>query len=724
MEHNNESSGAANAPRISIAPKEWTNAPSVMTLKQDLAEAKQAHDAQMLKINGWLDNLNITGSAIIDVPKGYSRVQPKLIRKQAEWRYASLSEPFLATEDLYTLSPVTWEDTEAANQNALILNNQMNTKLHKQKFVDRYVRSVVDEGTAIIKLSWEYSEEEIVVQKPIVEYSVNMELAPLHEELHQMMQDNPTAYEAEVPEELRLAHEESMRTQQPLEANILGYEDVKEIKVLRNQPGLEICNARDITVDPSCRGDLDKAGFIIHTFESSISELKKDGKYSNIDDINVDANSPLLSHDSDFVDDTGNFEHKDTPRKVVVVYEYTGFYDMTGKGVTVPFIAAWVGDVLIRMSATPFPDKKLPYVFVAALPVKNSLYGEPDGELLVDNQKVIGAVTRGMLDIMGRSANGQMGVRKDALDAVNRRKFMSGRDYEYNGNVDPRMAFYMHASPEIPNSAQWLLQQQNIDAESMSGVKAFSSGINSGALGQVATGITGAIDAAGKRETGLLRRLADGMIEVGRKIISMNAEFLEDEEIVRITNDSFVAIRREDLGGNFDIRMDISTIEEDNTKAQELSFMMQTLGGSFDIGLLKIILRDIARLRKMPELAKEIEKYAPEPDPIAQEIQQLEVEKLKAEIMEIQSRAMDNQSGAVLKDAKTDTEQAKVGQLSSQTDKQNLDFIEQESGVKQERDKELQGEQARGNMELERVKQNFARENESVSQLRQYLSGK
>ena len=132
-----------------------------------------------------------------------------------------------------------------------------------------------------------------------------------------------------------------------------------------------------------------------------------------------------------------------------------------------PFVATWVGQTLIRLEENPFPDKKIPFVFVSLLPKRKSVYGEPDGELLIDNQKIIGAVTRGMIDIMGKSANGQTGYRKDALDATNKRKFQMGKDYEYNGGVDPRLAFHMHTFPEIPASAQFMLQQQNFDAESL-----------------------------------------------------------------------------------------------------------------------------------------------------------------------------------------------------------------------------------------------------------------
>jgi len=45
--------------------------------------------------------------------------------------------------------------------------------------------------------------------------------------------------------------------------------------------------------------------------------------------------------------------------------------------------------------------------------------------------------------------------------------------------------------------------------------------------------------------------------------------------------------------------------------------------------------------------------------------------------------------------SKAQTEGTKQGLNSSTTDLKNLDFVEQESGVKQERDLQKQGEQAR-----------------------------
>jgi len=334
--------------------------------------------------------------------------------------------------------------------------------------------------------------------------------------------------------------------------------------------------------------------------------------------------------------------------------------------------------------------------------------------LLEDNQNIIGAVTRGMIDVMGRSANGQIGSRKDALDVTNKRKFNRGQDYEFNATVDPKQAFHMHTFPEIPQSAGLMLQLQNAEAESLTGVKAFHTGIGSQAYGDVATGIRGALDAASKRELDILGRLADGMAQIGRKIVSMNAEFLSDEEVIRVTDKDFVAIQRDGLAGNYDLKVMVTTAESDNKKAEELAFMLQTLGNNQDPEITKLIQVEIARLRKMPELAQRLEDYQPQPDPIAIRKAELENELLQAQINEANSQAQENMAEANLDNSRAAKEQSSARNMDSKTDLQDLDFVEKESGVTQERDLQKTNQQAKGNMALKAFENNLP-DNSSAS---------
>lgn len=693
---------------------DWVNAPSLRDLKQHLEDARANHDDQKTRIDGWLDHYHVRGNAVPKLPEGSSKIQPKLIRKQAEWRYPALSEPFLSTSDLFNIKPISWEDRKAAQQNALVLNNQWNTKLNKVAFIDEYVRTGVEEGTIIVKVAWIAEEKEVEEEVPIVHFQFDQSFGPVLQQLDQMKHLSPSQYATDVPDETKQAYEYSIQQQAPYRPIVTGSQTVTKTRLVRNQPTVEICDYRNVYIDPTAKGKICDANFIVYSFETSLSELKKDGRYKNLDKIDVGNNAPLNEPDHASEATRNNFNLNDKPRAKFVVYEYWGTWDIDKTGEVQQIVAAWVGNQLIRMEKNPYPDGALPFVLVQYLPVRRSNYGEPDGALLEDNQKIIGAVTRGMVDLMGKSANAQTGSRKDALDLTNRRKFANGEDYEFNPGVNPQEAFYMHKFPEIPQSAPLMLQMQQQEAESMTGVKSFSQGMTGNSLGDVAAGVRGALDSASKRETAILRRLAEGVIEIGRKIIAMNAMFLSEEEVVRVTNEEFVKVRRDDLAGNFDLDLSISTAEEDDAKARDLGFLLQTVGPQEDPMVRRMILADICRLRKMPDLAQKLEAYEPQPDPFQQQMQELELAEKQATINLLNAQAAAAGSNAQLHQVKAGTEQVKQGHIQADTDQKNLDFVEQESGVKQARELEKQQQNAQQQAALRAVDHHFSQKEQST----------
>ena len=681
----------------------WKNPPKLDELKSDLSSALSDHDRHITKVNTWLDNLNITGSAKIDNGKKRSNIQPKLILKQAEWRKAALTEPFFSTDDLFNAEPITYEDKKAAVQNALVLNKQFNTDIDKNKFITDYVHTLVEEGTAIVRTGWNYIEELTQEEVQDFEFIPSQDTAYLQklQELAQGKQDDPINFSQTVPQEFQQALELSIQYGTPMFPQNIGSHIETTEKVIKNCPTVEVINFNDAIIDPSCRGDIDKAQFFIYRFETDMSDLQKAGIYSNLEKIDTEF-SENITTDS-YNREQYSFNFKDKPRQKLIAYEYWGYWDIDGSGIVKPIVVTWVNNVIIRQEDNPFPHKKLPFVLVQYIPVRQSIYGVPDGEFLEDNQKIIGAVTRGMIDLMGRSANAQQGVRKDALDVTNKRKFDKGEDYEFNPNAHPSEAFHMSQYPEIPSSAEYMLNLQNMEAESITGVKSFSQGIGGQSLGNVAVGVRGALDAASKRELSIARRLADGLVKIARQIVSMNSEFLSEEEVIRITNEEFVTVRRDDLAGNIDIRISISTAEVDEQKAQELSFMLQTMGNTMPQDFSQMILVEIAKLRKMPDLAKKIEKYQPTPPP-PDPLQEAQLQLLQAQIQEIQAKIAEHQAQAQLEYAKIATEQSKAKQLSSLADKTDLDFINDESGIAHQRAIETAQAQAQGNIALEQVK--------------------
>ena len=200
----------------------------------------------------------------------------------------------------------------------------------------------------------------------------------------------------------------------------------------------------------------------------------------------------------------------------------------------------------------------------------------------------------------------------------------------------------------------------------------------------------------------ILRRIAKGISEVGEKFIAMNAEFLSDKEVIRVTNRQYIPINREDLKGNFDLKVDIATAEIDNEKAQDLGFMLQTIGPNLDPTLTTSILAEIADLKRMPALAEKLRQWRPQPDPAAEQMKQLQLQEQQLKNQKLQSEIALNQ--AKMQDLQTNT------QISAMDAQQEFD------GTKHQRDMEKQKAQARANQSLEVTKSLLKpiKDNESV----------
>jgi len=95
---------------------DWANEPTVADLRKDFEVAKSYHDEQCGKIKHWVNLLNVEGECAPKKLKGRSSIQPKLIRKQAEWRYSALTVPFLSAPRVFQVKPRTFEDVEAAER--------------------------------------------------------------------------------------------------------------------------------------------------------------------------------------------------------------------------------------------------------------------------------------------------------------------------------------------------------------------------------------------------------------------------------------------------------------------------------------------------------------------------------------------------------------------------------------------------------------------------------
>ena len=689
---------------------DWKNEPEFDDLYLDYQAAQDDHGIVINQLEVWEKNMN-GGPVLPAEPKGKSKVRPKLIRKQAEWKYPALEEPFLNTERMFEVNPRTFEDQAGSEQNQTLLNYQWTVKINKVELVGDIVRTDVDEGTVIVKTGW-YSEE----ATRMVEQEFPVFATP--EESLMIMQ--------RAVEMGKMAPEQAQAMIQSGEPMQIGTEmlEVEESYLVENKPTYEVCDNRNVILDPTANGKVEDLNFIIHEYETDMSSLKKEeyeketeideetgkpvvyesGIYKNLDKVKIKRTSETREYYNDTTEDETAFEFKDKARKKLRAYEYWGYWDIHGNGETVAIIATWVGKQIIRMEESPFPFKGLPFSFAKYMPVKNEVYGEPDGELLIDNQETIGKMTRAALDITSDIAVGQEYIDEQFFAGPSQKdNHRSGKTVYFRHGMDPKTSIYKQSIDAVPNTVFEMINMNNAEAESYSGTKSFSQGIGSQALGSVATGIRSALDATSKRELSLLRRLSELFKDLGEKTISMNQVFMPEEEVIRITNKEYVTINREDIAGEYDLIVDVSTPEKDNETAEKLNMMMQTNAASMDPELSKIIYSKIAKLWKQPDLEEQIKNFEPKQDPMAEEIKKMQFEnamlenqKIKMEIAQmgkniesedskinervsrtaqnIESEAEENLANARYKNAQAD-------KLESETDAIDQNFLRVQDGT-------------------------------------------
>lgn len=574
--------------------------------------------------------------------KGKSQIVSQDIRKQLEWMIPSLADPFLSSPDIIKCNPITWEDVPSARQNELLLNTQFCRKFPRYNFLMKSLKVLAMEGTLVVQTGWDYEDEEV-------------------EEMMETVVIDP-----ETGEELIIMAKQ------------------KVTKVKKNQPTAVVCRNEDIYIDPTCMDNMDKCQFVIHRYETDLSSLRADGRYKNLDQ--VEKHEGQVRDNGYYPQDHTYFTFEDKARKKMVMYEYWGNYDVNEDGIAEPIVCSWIGNTVVRLQSNPYPDKKPPFIVVPFNAVPFQIYGDSLASVIGDNQKVKTAIIRGVIDNMAQSNNGQVGMKKGSLDIANRKKFLQGNNFEYNGDKGD---FWQGSYNQIPGSAFDVMTLMNNEIESQTGVKSFSGGITGSALGSTATGARGALDATATRRISLVRNIAENLIKpLMRKWMSYNAEFLEAEEIVRITNEEFIPIKRDDLTGNIDIDISISTAEDNNAKSQELSFLLQTLGNTMPFEMTQMIIAEIAKLSRMPDLEKRIRDFKQEPDPAAQQMQQAEMERLALENQKLQSeiarntaRAGEDEIDIQLKMQKAQVEAAKARKLGSEADMTDLDFLLKNDGI-------------------------------------------
>jgi hypothetical protein len=262
---------------------------------------------------------------------------------------------------------------------------------------------------------------------------------------------------------------------------------------------------------------------------------------------------------------------------------------------------------------------------------------------------------------------------------------------------------------KIDPAIMQVIEMETKDAQALSSIVPFSASNAGTSISNTATGIKSAMDATSKRELSVLKRLSNGLIQhMGRLTIANMQAFLEPEKVMRITEDEFITVSREDIQGEFDITLDIRTPEKDAADAQQMMTLLQTGIANVDPRVTNIMLSDLLRLWKRPQVAKMVEELPP-PEP-SQEEQELmamnkenarlqneflkmqitnmakDIEEADGRLSERASRTEENAADIELKRARAKESMKRAEHYDAQTDILDAKFVKEQDGTQRRHD--------------------------------------
>lgn len=442
-------------------------------------------------------------------------------------------------------------------------------------------------------------------------------------------------------------------------------------------------SSENILIDPTSEGDISKATFVGHRYTASLIDLQSSGNYKNLEALQ----KRLSSAEEESTSSTMVL------KKLNDTIDYWGLWDTQGDGLLHPIVATWVGDDLIRLDDSPYPFSEAPFD-VINYEQASGMFGVPDAEDLSDSQEVIGALTRGVLNVMARASNGQQGLRSGFVAGAQKVKFHNGENYEFNGQYSAEQGIHTHKFETIPESAVMLLRSEEDKMEALTGIKSFGAGISGDSYGNsTAVGVKNAVDSASKREMNILRRIGEGLTGVARKTLQLNNIMLSSEQVSAITGKPHV-IAENPNQVLLDVEIHLSTEESNQVKAAGLELTLQTGAASMHPDIARLVQARIAELRGQHDFAETFRNFEPTPDPAAQKLQEIAIAQAEAELANELAKTAENEADTRLKIGK-----AKL--VEAQARVTNEEFLDKTSGAFAERHLQKEEDQHKNALELQ-----------------------
>ena len=569
-----------------------------LTIQTDFENANRYKIEIDGNIAEWLSEYN--GEPYGNETNGRSKIVWKLIKKHGEILIANLAKPLISGSNLINLEPRTKYDVFKSKVDKKLINFFFNKDFNKISFIKTLARVMVKEGTAIIKVSWEKTK----------------------------------------------------RT---------------------NRPYAEVLFNEDFFTDPDVTSIKD-CKFIIHRFRTTYEDLESNPVYDNKaiskfkqaqiqadDDGEIDPMA--VSDDLHDRDLTGYARREDNE---LFLYEY--WYRDKNKIKIVSYLNNDKSTNIL--SEEEYEYDWYPFIAIPFYDDEFKIWGRGLSDIISDEQKFMTSIVRGVIDNMAMSNNGTKFVKKGALDSTNFKSLMEGKPVvEVNATDNVSNIVKDGSFNELPSMVYNLLQVIEGQAEGLTGVSKMMQGLEN-INNSSATASQLMMSQSQIRLLDIENNIAQGLKELIQRWLEMIMDYVEENQMYQITGTTFAeekAKMTETLKQQYqldqmptdtaqkammliinevekvfdkhtvkyDISIQIGTDGLKQTKINQINMLMQQSSALVQAGavppiIVQQLMAKLFELFDYPELADKVANYKQQPDPMQQQMMQLEMQEKAA----------------------------------------------------------------------------------------------
>jgi hypothetical protein len=612
----------------------------------DMYGSMQKRNDQIEKVSAWIAAYD--GEPYGNEDPSRSQIVWKLIKKQGETLISNLAKPFLGSHEIVDLVPNTHRDAFKAPIIAAEINHFWSKEFNSNKFIKSVARLMGKEGTAFIRVGW---EKQVTERSEIVDA---------------------------LPPEIAQQFEAKGAIIETLED---GRMKITNRTILKNRPTAKPLRLEDVGFDITA-DTFEDIEFFWYEYVTSLSDLAQNPNYDEeavnklrrILDSQDDkqTNSYETSHKYNEYD----FEFSDDTRKKVRLIEYWGNYDIDNTGVAEPVVGvvARYGEdrVVLSLRKNELPGKIKPFICIPLIEESFSIYGNALAYMIEDEQMFATSIVRGIVDNMAQSNNGTKFIRKGALDPINYDRLMNNElVVEVNTNDNIAQVLQDGVFNQLPSDVYNTLNMIEQQSESLSGISKFMQGLPSTEMKASSSNFASVMSQSQIRLLDMTTSLTNGLRQMFKMWAAMCQEYLSEEEIFDITGiyiseekakrtqqmakeygidqlppesqeQAMMLIMREintmfnmkDL--KYSVQVKVGTDGLKDIKIGQINMLMQQAGNLIQLQVVPpkvmgMLFSDMAEAMDRPDIAKIVQDFVPQPDPMAQEMAMAELEKKKAE---------------------------------------------------------------------------------------------